>query len=96
LSWTAAIDGRSAGLIERCVALGDAEREYHQEALEDLGEEYDPNRPPNIAFIEAKLAAFARKWAPKARPTRCRPRVIAAFRRRLQRRAALTRKGPAG
>lgn len=51
-------------------ALGDAEHEYHEEALETLGEEYNTNRPPNIAFIEAKLAALAKKWAPKPRPTR--------------------------
>jgi hypothetical protein len=62
--------GGPYGYAEMLEALGDAEHEYHEEALENLGEEYDPNRPPNIAFIEAKLAALAKKWAPKPRPTR--------------------------
>lgn len=62
--------GGPYGYAEMLEALGDAEHDYHEEALETLGEEYDPNRPPNIAFIEAKLAALAKKWAPKARPTR--------------------------
>ena len=46
-----------AGILE---ALDYAEHEYHEEALENLGEEYAPNRPPNITFIEAKLAALAK------------------------------------
>jgi hypothetical protein len=37
--------------------------------MENLGEEYDANRRPNIHFIEANLAALAKKWAPKPRPT---------------------------
>ncbi len=54
----------------RCSRRCFAEREYHEEALENLGEEYDPNRPPNITLIETKLATLAKNWAPKPRTTR--------------------------
>lgn len=62
--------GRPYGYAEMLEALGDAEHEYHEEALENLGKEYDPNRSPNITYIEAKLAALEKKWAPKPQPTR--------------------------
>jgi hypothetical protein len=41
-------------------ALGGAAHDYHDEALETLGEEYDPNRQPDIALVEANLEALAK------------------------------------
>lgn len=58
------------GYAEKLEALGEPQHEYHEEAIETLGEEYDPNSQPDITSIEAKLNALAKRWAPKPRRTR--------------------------
>jgi hypothetical protein len=48
-------------------ALGDPHHEYHDEALDTLGDDHDPNAKPDIPLIEARLEALAKKWAPRTR-----------------------------
>lgn len=58
------------GYAEKLEALSEPQHEYHEEAIEALGEAYDPNRQPDITSIEAKLNALAKRWTPKPRRTR--------------------------
>ncbi len=58
------------GYPEMLEALGNPHHEYHEEALDRLGEHYDPNRQPDITWIEEKLASLAKQWAPKPRRAR--------------------------
>ena len=55
------------GYVEKLEALGDPQHEYHEEALETLGDDHDPNAQPDIPLIEARLEALAKKWAPRTR-----------------------------
>lgn len=45
----------------------DPQHEYHEEALETLGDDHDPTAQPDIPLIEARLEALAKKWAPRTR-----------------------------
>ncbi|HUD93598.1 plasmid pRiA4b ORF-3 family protein [Sphingobium sp.] len=53
------------GYAEKLEALADPQHEYHEEALETLGEDHDPNAKPDIPLIDARLEALAKKWAPR-------------------------------
>ncbi|MFQ3898015.1 MULTISPECIES: plasmid pRiA4b ORF-3 family protein [Sphingomonadaceae] len=55
------------GYAEKLEALGDPQHEYHEEALETLGDNHDPNAKPDIPLIEARLETLAKKWAPRTR-----------------------------
>ena len=55
------------GYAEKLEALGDPHHEYHEEALETLGDDHDPNAKPDIPLIEARLEALGKKWAPRTR-----------------------------
>lgn len=57
------------GYRERLDALKNPEHEFHEDALETLGGDYDPNSQPNIPLIEERLAALAKRWAPRKRQT---------------------------
>lgn len=41
--------------------------EYHEEALDALGDDHDPHTQPNIEVIHARFAVLAKKWAPPPR-----------------------------
>jgi hypothetical protein len=58
------------GYRERLEALKDPEHEYHDDAVEALGGDYDPNAQPNTPLIEERMAALAKRWAPRKRTTR--------------------------
>lgn len=55
------------GYAEKLEALADPAHEYHEEALDALGDDHDPHAQPNIDMIHASFAALARKWAPRTR-----------------------------
>jgi len=55
------------GYAEKLEALADPAHEYHEEALDALGDDHDPNAQPNIDMIHASFAALAKKWAPRTR-----------------------------
>ena len=55
------------GYAENLEAFGDPQHEYHEEALETLGDNHDPNAKPDIPLIEARLETLAKKWAPRTR-----------------------------
>ncbi|WP_082739395.1 plasmid pRiA4b ORF-3 family protein [Blastomonas sp. CCH5-A3] len=55
------------GYAETLEALSDPAHEYLEQALDILGDDYDPNAQPNIEMIHARLQALARKWAPRQR-----------------------------
>lgn len=55
------------GYAEKLEALDDPTHEYHEEALEALGDDHDPHTPPNIDLIHTRFAALAKKWAPRQR-----------------------------
>lgn len=55
------------GYAEKLEALGDPQHEYHEEALETLGDDHDPNAKPDIPMIEARLEVLAKKWVPRTR-----------------------------
>jgi hypothetical protein len=55
------------GYAEKLDALTDPAHEYHEEALEALGDDHDAQTQPNIAVIHARFAALAKKiGAPSA------------------------------
>lgn len=58
------------GYAEKIEALADPSHEYHEEALEALGDDHDPHTQPNIEIIHARFAALAKKWAPRPRKSR--------------------------
>jgi hypothetical protein len=55
------------GYAEKLEALTDPSHEYHEEALDALGDDHDPHTQPNIEVIHARFAALAKKWAPRPR-----------------------------
>lgn len=55
------------GYAEKLEALADPAHEYHEEALDALGDDHDPNAQPNIDLIHDRFAALAKKWAPRPR-----------------------------
>lgn len=55
------------GYAETLGALADPAHEYHEQALEILGEDHDPHVQPNIDLIQDRFAALAKKWAPRPR-----------------------------
>ena len=55
------------GYAEKLEALTDPAHEYHEEALEALGDDHDSHAQPNIAVIHARFAALAKKWTPRPR-----------------------------
>lgn len=55
------------GYAETLEALSDPTHEYHEQALDILGDDHDPNAQPNIEMIHARLQALAKKWAPRQR-----------------------------
>lgn len=55
------------GYAEKLEALTDPVHEYHEEALEALGDDHDSHAQPNIAVIDARFAALAKKWTPRSR-----------------------------
>lgn len=55
------------GYAEKLEAFGDPQHEYHEEALDTLGDDHNPNAQPDIPLIEARLEALAKKWAPRTR-----------------------------
>ena len=57
------------GYAEMLEALGDSGHEYHEQALEILGEGYDPHSLPDISLINAEFAELA-----KMSPSRSRKR----------------------
>jgi hypothetical protein len=58
------------GYAETLEALGDPGHEYHEQALEILGEGYDPHTQPDISLINTKFAALAKKWTSRSRQTK--------------------------
>lgn len=58
------------GYPEMLEALGNPQHEYHEEALERLGDDYDPNSQPDISWIKERLETLAKEWAPKPRRKR--------------------------
>jgi len=58
------------GYAEKLEALADPTHEYHEEALDALGDNHDPNVQPDIERIHARFAALAKKWAPRTRQTK--------------------------
>src|SRR3546814_11561978 len=50
---------------EKLEALTDPAHEYHEEALDALGDDNVSHAQPNIAVIHARFAALAKKWAPR-------------------------------
>lgn len=59
--------GGPRGYAEKLEALTDPSHEYHEEALDALGDNYDPHIQPNIEVIHTRFAALAKKWAPRPR-----------------------------
>jgi len=55
------------GYAEKLEALTDPSHEYHEEALDALGDDHDRHTQPNIEVIHARFAALAKKWAPRPR-----------------------------
>jgi hypothetical protein len=55
------------GYAEKLEALADRTHEYHEEALDALGDDHDPHAQPDIDLIRARLAVLAKKWAPRPR-----------------------------
>jgi len=55
------------GYAKKLEALADPAHEYHEEALDALGDDHDPNAQPNIDLIHDRFAALAKKWAPRPR-----------------------------
>jgi len=54
------------GYAETLEALGDPGHEYHEHALEILGEGYDPHTPPDMSLIDAKFTELAKKSASRS------------------------------
>lgn len=71
------------GLHRKLEALVDPQHEYHEEALDTLGNDHDLNAKPDITLIEAKLEALAKKWAlrtrRKTRPAVSMPRSVGTY-----------------
>jgi hypothetical protein len=59
------------GYAEKLEALADPAHEYHEEALDALGDDHDPNAQPNIDMIHASFAALAKKWVSIRRAPPC-------------------------
>jgi hypothetical protein len=55
------------GYAEKLEALADRTHEYHEEALDALGDDHDPHAQPDIDLIHSRFAALAKKWAPRPR-----------------------------
>jgi len=55
------------GYAKTLEALSDPAHEYHEQALDILGEDHHPHAQPKIDLIHARLRAFAKKWAPRQR-----------------------------
>lgn len=55
------------GYAETLEALADTAHEYHEQALEILGDDHDPHAQPNIELIHTRFAALAKKWGPRLR-----------------------------
>jgi len=51
-------------------SLGNPDHEYHEEAVERLGDDHDPNAQPDIELIEHNMAYLAKTWPRKRRGTR--------------------------
>jgi hypothetical protein len=58
------------GYAETLEALTDPAHEYHEDALEALGDDHDPHAQPDIDLIHTRFAALAKKWAPRQRKTK--------------------------
>lgn len=48
---------------EKLVALADTSHEDHEDAIEALGYDYDPNRPASIEMINSGFAALRKRWS---------------------------------
>lgn len=59
--------GASWGYAETLQAFADPAREYHEDALETLGDDHDSHAQPDIDLIQARFAALAKKSAPRQR-----------------------------
>lgn len=55
------------GYAETLQALADPAHEYHEDALEALGDDHDPHAQPDIDLIHTRFAALAKQWAPRQR-----------------------------
>lgn len=55
------------GYAEKLEALADPTHEYHEEALEALGDDHDPDAQPDVDLIQNRLVVLAKKWAPRPR-----------------------------
>lgn len=53
------------GYAEKLKALAEPAHEYHDEALDALGDDHDPNAQPDIDMIHSRFAVLAKKWAPR-------------------------------
>lgn len=55
------------GYAEKLEVLADPTHEYHEVALDALGDDHDPDAQPDVDLIHYRLAALAKKWAPRPR-----------------------------
>jgi len=53
------------GYAEKLEAIADPTHEYHEEALETLGDDHDLDTEPDVDLIHIRFAALATKWAPR-------------------------------
>lgn len=58
------------GYAEMLEALTDPAHEYHEDALEALGDDHDPHAQPDLDLIHTRFAALAKKWIPRQRKTK--------------------------
>lgn len=58
------------GYAETLEALGDPSHEYHEQAIEILGEYHDPHAQPDPEVIQTRFMDLARKWGSRKRTTK--------------------------
>lgn len=58
------------GFAEKLEALADPAHEYHESAVEELGEEYDPHAQPPVDWFQTRLDGLAKQWATRQRKTK--------------------------